>query len=277
MVLDVEVVAPLLLRKLSPGRDRGGDCSTLDRFQEVFGGDGIHSWGAPRSPVTDTLLENFEAEEEAEKQDLCVEVHTWMCRSLARGQELQLRGENSMWALGLSVFGGPEVLGECLVPRPTAREMRPRDLLVLVHAVSVNPVDCHKRQNFGVRARGGGGVGRFLILGYDGSGVVEKTGASVERGFQAGDRVIFLGDLNRQGANAEYVLVDERMVARKPPSLSFAVCVPLCICLFFSPSWGLSYTGDDLPPFHSFLVWWWGVCSSRAAGNRKQPPSHWLP
>ncbi|RTL93523.1 zinc-binding alcohol dehydrogenase family protein [Ancylobacter aquaticus] len=96
----------------------------------------------------------------------------------------------------------------------------PRDLLVRVKAVSVNPVDTK------VRMRRAGAEGAPVILGWDAAGVVEAVGAEVSL-FQPGDAVFYAGDLNRPGTNAELHLVDERLVGRKPASLGFAQAAAL--------------------------------------------------
>ncbi|HEY0924493.1 zinc-binding alcohol dehydrogenase family protein [Rheinheimera pacifica] len=103
-------------------------------------------------------------------------------------------------------------------PKPTPG---PRDLLVAVKAVSINPVDTKVRRN-GVPESG------HRILGYDASGVVEAVGAEVTL-FQPGDEVFYAGDISRPGTNAEFHLVDERIVGPKPKSLSFeeAASLPL--------------------------------------------------
>lgn len=59
----------------------------------------------------------------------------------------------------------------------------------------------------------------YKVLGWDAAGEVIATGESVTQ-FSAGDMVYYAGDLNRQGSNAEYQLVDERIVAKKPKILS---------------------------------------------------------
>lgn len=92
---------------------------------------------------------------------------------------------------------------------------RGRDLLVAVRAVSVNPVDTKVRQ--GVAPEGDA----WKIPGWDAAGVVIAVGETVE-GFAVGDEVYYAGALDRPGTNAEYHLVDERIVARKPTSLGFA-------------------------------------------------------
>lgn len=91
----------------------------------------------------------------------------------------------------------------------------PRDLLVEVRAISVNPVDTKVRRN----ATPPDGEAR--ILGYDASGVVRAVGSEVSL-FKPGDEVWYAGAIGRPGTNAELHAVDERIVGRKPSSLSFA-------------------------------------------------------
>lgn len=86
------------------------------------------------------------------------------------------------------------------------------DLLVKISAIAVNPVDCKIRQRVEPQ-------GQPKILGWDAVGVVEEVGSDVTA-FAVGDRVYYAGDLTRQGTNAEYQLVDERIVATAPKSLS---------------------------------------------------------
>lgn len=95
-----------------------------------------------------------------------------------------------------------------------------RDLLVKVHAVSVNPVDAKLRVR---RAPEPGGWG---ILGFDAAGVVEAVGPEVTA-FKAGDAVFYAGSITRPGTNSEYHLVDERIVGRKPATLSDAEAAAL--------------------------------------------------
>lgn len=91
----------------------------------------------------------------------------------------------------------------------------PRDLLVGVRGVSVNPVDVKVRANRQPPA------GKPLVLGFDAAGVVEEVGASVSL-FKPGDEVFYAGDITRAGTNAEFHVVDERIVGRKPSTLGFA-------------------------------------------------------
>jgi len=95
-----------------------------------------------------------------------------------------------------------------------------RDLLVDVRAVSVNPVD------YKVASGTSPEPGAIKILGYDAAGVVVKAGAQA-RLFSPGNEVFYAGSINRQGTHAEYHLVDERVVGRKPHSLDFAAAAAL--------------------------------------------------
>ncbi len=96
----------------------------------------------------------------------------------------------------------------------------PRDLRVAVRAVSVNPVDVKQR------AAAAPPPGEARVLGYDAAGVVEAVGAEVSL-FRPGDAVFYAGALDRPGTNSEYHLVDERIVGRKPATLSFAQAAAL--------------------------------------------------
>lgn len=95
-----------------------------------------------------------------------------------------------------------------------------RDLLVKVKAVAVNPVDYKIRQNVASEN------GEFKVIGWDAVGEVVAIGEAVTQ-FKPGDEVYYAGDLNRQGCNAEYQLVDERIIGTKPKSLSNAEAAAL--------------------------------------------------
>ncbi len=99
-------------------------------------------------------------------------------------------------------------------------EPKGRDLRVAVKAVSVNPVDTK------VRKRAAPPAGAMKILGYDAAGVVDAVGPEVSL-FKLGDEVFYAGSILRQGTNAEFHLVDERIVGRKPESLDFAQAAAL--------------------------------------------------
>ena len=97
----------------------------------------------------------------------------------------------------------------------------PRDLLVAVRAVSVNPVDTKVR----MRARPAAGEPP-KVLGYDAAGTVEAVGPEVTL-FRPGDEVFYAGSIARPGTNSEFHVVDERIVGSKPRSLSFAQAAAL--------------------------------------------------
>ena len=103
-----------------------------------------------------------------------------------------------------------DALVDIEIPTPQAKG---RDLLVKILAVSVNPVDTKVR----MRAEPEGG--QYKILGWDAVGEVVAMGDQVEL-FKVGDQVWYAGDITRSGSNAEYQLVDERIVGVKPRSLS---------------------------------------------------------
>jgi len=94
-----------------------------------------------------------------------------------------------------------------------------RDLLVEVKAVSVNPVDTKLRGRINPAPN-------MKILGYDAVGTVKAVGDNVSL-FKVGDRVFYAGDMTRQGSNAQYQLVDERIVGFAPISISDAQAAAL--------------------------------------------------
>ncbi|GJL51610.1 MAG: NADPH:quinone reductase [Nitrospirales bacterium] len=102
-------------------------------------------------------------------------------------------------------------------PKPTGK-----DLLVNVRAISINPVDTK------VRAPKNETETTPRILGWDAAGEVIAVGSEVES-FAVGDQVFYAGDITRPGSNSEYQLVDERIVGKKPTSLTFdkAAALPL--------------------------------------------------
>jgi len=103
------------------------------------------------------------------------------------------------------------------LPTPTPG---PRDLLVEVKAISVNPVDTKIRRNVAPSD------GDAKVLGWDASGIVKAVGSEVSL-FQPGDRVYYAGAINRAGANSELHVVDERIVGHMPNSLPFAEAAAL--------------------------------------------------
>lgn len=104
-------------------------------------------------------------------------------------------------------------------PTPTGH-----DLLVKISAISVNPVDFKIRQTAAKDMT----LDTPKIIGWDAVGVVEEVGDAVTK-FKVGDEVFYAGDLTRSGSNAEYQLIDERIVGHKPKNLTHAeaAAIPL--------------------------------------------------
>ena len=119
---------------------------------------------------------------------------------------------STMKAVRIHAYGGVDVLSYEDVPRP---EPGDSELLIRVHATSVNPFDCAVRAGY---------LAAYfnhtlpLILGTDVSGVVEQVGPGVTA-FQPGDEVYGRTGVVRDGAYAEYALLAETDVAAKPRSL----------------------------------------------------------
>jgi zinc-binding alcohol dehydrogenase family protein len=127
--------------------------------------------------------------------------------------------EINMKAIGYSQTGPADVLFDVEIAKPIPG---PRDLLVAIKAVSVNPVDSIVRRNVAPSSD------QPKILGYDAAGVVEAVGSEVTL-FKVGDEVYYGGAIDRPGTNSEFHVVDERIVGRKPSTLSFedAAALPL--------------------------------------------------
>ncbi|NOR70024.1 MAG: zinc-binding alcohol dehydrogenase family protein [Methylomarinum sp.] len=122
-------------------------------------------------------------------------------------------------------------------------EVNGHDLLVQVQAISVNPVDTKIRapkEKIETEPR---------VLGWDGSGIVVAIGADVMH-YAIGDQVYYAGDITRSGSNSEFQLVDERIVGKKPTTLSFdqAAALPLASITAWEALFdrlGISAEGDD--------------------------------
>ncbi|RQR55660.1 zinc-binding alcohol dehydrogenase family protein [Burkholderia sp. Bp9125] len=125
-----------------------------------------------------------------------------------------------MKAVGLTRYlpiDDPHALLDVELPQPVPG---PRDLLVRVEAISVNPVDTK------VRAPKPQVEDAPRVLGWDAAGTVVGVGAAVTL-FRPGDEVFYAGSITRPGANSEYHAVDERVVALKPRTLDFAAAAAL--------------------------------------------------
>lgn len=116
----------------------------------------------------------------------------------------------------ICVLDGELVDTEMPVPRASGR-----DLLVRVQAIGINPVDVKVRASLRQSSE-------ERVLGWDAAGVVEYVGPDVTM-FRPGDEVYFAGSITRPGCNSELCLVDERIAARKPKSMTLeqAAAIPL--------------------------------------------------
>lgn len=103
-------------------------------------------------------------------------------------------------------------LFEFVTEKPTPDE---HDLLVKVEAVSVNPVDFKVRKSSAINTI----LDNPKIIGWDAVGIVEAIGNKVTL-FNVGDYVYYAGDITKQGSNAEYQTIDERIAGKKPVSLN---------------------------------------------------------
>ncbi|KVF71000.1 zinc-binding alcohol dehydrogenase family protein [Burkholderia diffusa] len=125
-----------------------------------------------------------------------------------------------MKAVGLTRYlpiDDPQALVDVELPQPVPG---PRDLLVKVEAISVNPVDTK------VRAPKPQVEETPRVLGWDAAGTVVAVGAEVTM-FRPGDEVFYAGSITRPGANSAFHTVDERIAAIKPRSLDFAASAAL--------------------------------------------------
>lgn len=120
-------------------------------------------------------------------------------------------------------FGEPSVFEWSEVPKP---ELKPGHVLIKVHATSVNQIDCKIRS---------GAVGAIApdfpaVLHGDVAGIVEAVASDVAS-FKVGDEVYgCAGGLKGSGGSlAEFMLVDAKLIARKPRLLSMleAAALPL--------------------------------------------------
>ncbi|RWU12404.1 zinc-binding alcohol dehydrogenase family protein [Pseudidiomarina gelatinasegens] len=120
-------------------------------------------------------------------------------------------------------------LVDAVVPDP---EIGPNDILVAVYGIGVNPVDTK------IRSRREPSSGQLAILGWDASGTVLSVGENVFD-FKEGDDVWYAGALTRQGSNAQYQVVDARIVSKKPQTLNFAEAAAMP--LTFLTAWELLF------------------------------------
>ncbi len=148
----------------------------------------------------------------------------------------------SMRAAVIHRFGGPDVLQIEDRPEPVLRDT---DVLVEVHASSVNPVDTK------VRASSSAPRALPLVLGYDVSGVVVRCGPRATQ-WKPGDEIFAAPNLFRDGANAEYVALDARSAARKPATVDHATAAALP--LVSQTAWEALHLRARIQPGQTVLI-----------------------
>jgi NADPH:quinone reductase len=155
-----------------------------------------------------------------------------------------------MKAIGLTEFGGPDVLRVVDLPTP---EPGPGELRIRVHAAAVNPTDATFRA--GGRAAQLADRTPPYIPGMDAAGVVEKVGPDTSERLKPGDRVIMLvvpmGPYG--GTYAEQVVASEASVVRAPKNATDAEAATLLLnavaahlaldALALSPGQSVAITG----------------------------------
>ncbi|MCC7005052.1 MAG: zinc-binding alcohol dehydrogenase family protein [Ottowia sp.] len=149
-----------------------------------------------------------------------------------------------MKAVGLYEYldiNDPKSLLDIDIPMPS--NPTGKDLLIQIDAISVNPVDVK------VRAPKDKTESPARILGWDAAGTVIAIGDQATL-FKPGDKVFYAGDITRPGSNAQYQLVDERIVGIAPTSLTAteAAVLPLTALTAYEALFermGISREGAD--------------------------------
>ncbi|NWF88415.1 MAG: NAD(P)-dependent alcohol dehydrogenase [Ignavibacteriaceae bacterium] len=130
-----------------------------------------------------------------------------------------------MKAVVYTKYGPPEVLQLKEVEKPTPK---PNEVLIKVHAATVNRTDCGFRsaEYFISRFFSGLFKPKYQTLGCEFAGVIEAVGKNVIS-FKIGDKVFGYNDV-KFGAHAEYMTVAENdAIAAMPDNLSFEEAVPI--------------------------------------------------
>jgi NADPH:quinone reductase-like Zn-dependent oxidoreductase len=150
-----------------------------------------------------------------------------------------------MKAVRFHAYGGPEVLVYEDVPTP---EPAAGEVLVRVHATSINPIDWKIRAGY---LRSFRDYPLPFTPGLDVSGVVETIGAGATQ-WRPGDGVFGIADPARHGAYAEYITVPEAQLVRKPKSLDHihSAAIPLAALT----AWQALFDSAGLQPGQKVLI-----------------------
>ena len=146
--------------------------------------------------------------------------------SMMWGRRQPRNGSEPVRAVVHDRYGSPEVLHLAEVERPVPGD---DDVLVKVHASTVNRTDCGFRRPrpFFVRAFSGLRRPKHRILGSELAGEVAAIGAAVTE-FAVGDHVFGVNP-DRFGTNAEFVCMRaDAPLAHKPAGLTFEEAAAIC-------------------------------------------------
>jgi len=127
-----------------------------------------------------------------------------------------------MKAVVINKFGGNDIVEIQNMPRPAPG---PNEVLIKVHAASINPVDWKIRNGMLKIFTGS----RFpMVLGRECAGEIVETGGEVTK-YKQGDRVIGVPSIKRMGAFAEYAIAQQKATFPKPKNLGFeeAASIPI--------------------------------------------------
>jgi NADPH:quinone reductase len=126
-------------------------------------------------------------------------------------------------AMGVTQFGGPEVLHVVEIPDP---EAGPGELRIRIHAAAVNPTDTVLRN--GARAEALKNIPPPYVPGMDAAGVLEQIGAGVSTDLKVGDHVMaIVVPRGSHGAYSERIAVPAESVARVPAGATDAEAATL--------------------------------------------------
>lgn len=135
-----------------------------------------------------------------------------------------------MKAALITRYGSPDVIRVAEVAKPIPG---PGELLVKVHATSVNRTDCGELVGGIARLAYGLRRPRRQIFGMDVAGVIEQVGPGTTL-FAPGERIFGMCPGRRNGAQAEYVCLPERApISTLPPNIAFEEA-PICEGPFYA-------------------------------------------
>jgi len=154
-----------------------------------------------------------------------------------------------MKAATIARYGSPGVIEVRDVPAPLPG---PHEVLVRVHAATVNRTDCGElRFPTFIRLLTGAGASRRTILGMDFAGTVDAVGAAAGM-FRPGDRVFGMCPFRNDGAQAEYFcMLETGPIAHMPSNLRFDQAV-ICEGAFYANP-AIEHFG--LKPGHKILIY----------------------